>query len=77
MWVKEKIMYRDICFIDIISVLLIRQTDRSVLGSLVIANYITLTIDSETSIRRGKDHNMLFVKLSQEVCNKMPMFTDC
>ena len=40
---------------------------RSVLGSIVIANYITVTTDSKTSIHKDKDHNMLFVKLSQEV----------
>ena len=43
------------------------------LGSIVIANYITVTTDSETSIHRGKGQNMLFVMLSQEVHNKMPM----
>ena len=45
------------------------------LEGLVIANYITVTTNSETSIHRGKDHkdNMLFVKLGQEVYNKMPM----
>ena len=43
------------------------------LGSLVIANYITVTSYLEISIHRGKDHHMLFVKLSQEVYNKMPM----
>ena len=41
------------------------------LGSLVIANYITVTTESETSIHRGKSHN-LFVKLGQEIHNKMP-----
>ena len=34
------------------------------LGGIVIANYITVTTDSETSIHRGKGH--LFVKISQE-----------
>ena len=43
------------------------------LGSIVIANYITVTTDSKTSIHRGKDQNILFVMLSQEVHNKMPM----
>ena len=43
------------------------------LGSFVIANYITVTTDSKTSIRRGKGQNMLFVMLSQDVHNKMPM----
>ena len=43
------------------------------LGSIVIANYITVTTDSKTSMRRGKGLNMLFVMLSQEVHNKMPM----
>ena len=38
------------------------------LGSIAIANYITVTTDSITSIHRGKDHNMLFV-----MHNKMPM----
>ena len=45
---------------------------RSVLGSIVIANYITMTTDSKTSIHRGKGKNMLFVMLSQ-VHNKMPV----
>ena len=49
------------------------MTDRPVLWSLVIANYITMTTDSETSIHRGKGQNMLFVKLNQDVYNKMPM----
>ena len=43
------------------------------LGGLVIANYITVTTDSETSVHTGKGHNLLFVKLSQEVHNEMPM----
>ena len=43
------------------------------LGSFVIANYITVTTDSKTSIHRGEGQNMLFVMLSQEVHNKMPM----
>ena len=47
------------------------------LGSIVIANYITVTTDSKTSIHRGKGQHMLFVMLSQdsaqEVRNKMPM----
>ena len=47
--------------------------DRPVLGRLVIANYITATTDLEISFHRGKGHNRLFVKLSQEVHNKMPM----
>ena len=46
------------------------------LGSIVIANYIILTIESKT-IHRSKGQNMLFVMLSQdsaqEVHNKMPM----
>ena len=45
------------------------------LGSLVITSYITVTTDSEASTHRDKDHNMLFVKLSQEVCDKMPMLS--
>ena len=53
------------------------MTGRPVLGSIVIANYITVTTDSKTSIHRGKGQNMLFVMLSQdsaqEVHNKMPM----
>ena len=48
-------------------------TGRPVRESLVIANYITMTTDSKTSTHRGKSQNMLFVKLSQEVHNKMPM----
>ena len=43
------------------------------LGSIVIANYITVTTDSKTSIHRGKGQNMFFVMLSQDVRNKMPM----
>ena len=39
---------------------------RPLLESLVIANYITLTTDSETSIHRVKCNDLLFVKLSQE-----------
>jgi len=46
---------------------------RPVLGSIVIANYITMTTDSKTSIHRDKGKTMLFVMLSQEVHNKMPM----
>ena len=42
------------------------------LGSIVIAKYMTVTTDSKTSIHRGKGQNMLFVMLSQEVHNKMP-----
>ena len=38
------------------------------LGGIVIANYITVTTGSKTSIQ-----HMLFVMLSQEVQNKMPM----
>ena len=49
------------------------MTDRPMLGSIVIANYITVTTDSKTSIHRGKGQYMLFVMLSQEVHNKMPM----
>ena len=45
------------------------------LGSTVIANYITVTTDSKTSIHRGKGQHMLFVMLSQEAHNKMPMLT--
>ena len=40
--------------------------------SIVIANYVTVTTDSETFIYKGKGHKLLFVKLSQEVHNKMP-----
>ena len=46
-------------------------TGRPVLGSTVIANYITVTTDSKTSIHRGKGQNMLFVMLNQAVHNKM------
>ena len=49
------------------------MTARLVQGSLVIANYIKVTTDSETSIHRGKDHKQLFVTFSQEVHDKMPM----
>ena len=52
------------------------MTARPVLGGLIIANYITVTIGLETSIHRGKGHtgcNMFFVKLSQEVHNKIAM----
>ena len=45
------------------------------LGSLVIANFITVTTESETSIHTGKGHHMLFVKLSQEDHNKMSMLS--
>ena len=43
------------------------------LGSIVIANYITVTTDSKSSIHRGKGQNMLFIILSQEVHNKKPV----
>ena len=43
------------------------------LGSIVTANYITVTTDSKTSIHKDKSQNMLFVMLSQDVHNKMPM----
>ena len=49
------------------------MTGRPVLGSIVIANYITVTTDSKTSIHRDKGQNMLFVMLSQEVHNSIPM----
>ena len=39
------------------------------LGSIVIANYITVTTDSKTSIHRSKGQNMLLVMLSQKVLN--------
>ena len=42
------------------------------LGSIVIANYITVITDSKTSTG-GKGQNTLFVMLSQEDHNKMPM----
>ena len=42
-------------------------TDRPVLGSLVIANYITATTDLEISTHRDKGHSLLFAN------NKMPM----
>ena len=44
------------------------------LGSIIIANYIPVTNDSESSIHRGKEVNLLslFVKLHQKVQNKMP-----
>ena len=44
------------------------------LGSFVIANYITVTTDLEISIHIGNGHN-LFVKLSQEIHNTMPKFS--
>ena len=44
-----------------------------VLGSFVIANYITMKTDSKTSIHRGKAQTMLFVMLRQEVRHKMPV----
>ena len=50
------------------------MTNRPMLGSLV--NYITLitvTTDSETSVHRGKDRNLLFVKVSPEVHIIIPM----
>ena len=43
------------------------------LRSIVIGNYIAVTTDRNTSIHRGKGRNMLFVILSQQVHNKMPM----
>ena len=43
-------------------------------GNLVIANHIALTTNSETSIHNSKGCNLFFVKLSQEVHNKTPMF---
>ena len=49
------------------------MTGRPVLGSIAIANYTTVTTGSKTSIHRGKGQPMLFVMLSQEVHNKMPM----
>ena len=45
-----------------------RQTSARGYSCIVIANYITVTTGSETSIHKG--HN-LFVKLSQEIHNKM------
>ena len=47
---------------DILAILAFTSVDRglSVLGSTVIANYITMTTDSKTSIHRGKGQNMLF-----------------
>ena len=46
------------------------MTVRPVLGSIVIANYITVTTNSKTSIQvKAK----IFFMLSQEVHNKMPM----
>ena len=45
----------------------------TVLWSIVISNYITVTTDSKTSIHRGKGQNKLFVMLNYEVHNKMPM----
>ena len=45
------------------------MTDRPVLGGIVIANYITVTTDSETSIHRSKGHKLF--KLSQEIHNKV------
>ena len=42
-------------------------------GSFVIANYITVATDSATSIHIGKGHKLLFVKIRQEIHNKMPM----
>ena len=49
------------------------MTGRPVLGSIVIANYITVTTGLEISIHRSKGQNILFVMLSQEVHIKMPM----
>ena len=49
------------------------MTGRPVLGSIVIANYNTVITYSKTSIHRSKGQNVLFVMLSQEVHNKMPM----
>ena len=49
------------------------MTGRPVLANIVIANYTTVTIDSITSIHRGRGKTVLFVMLSQEVHNKMPM----
>ena len=48
---------------------------RPVLGRLVIANFITVTTDSEISIHKakGKGHKSLFVKSGHEVHNEMPM----
>ena len=51
------------------------MTDRPVLGTIVIANFITVTTYSKTSIHTGKGQNMLFVMLGQEVHNKMPMLS--
>ena len=42
------------------------------LGSIVIVNYITVKTDSKTSIN---SQNMLFVMLSQDVHNKMPVLS--
>ena len=47
-------------------------TGISVLGSIVIANYITVTTDSSISIHIDKGQTILFVMLNQEVHNKMP-----
>ena len=49
------------------------MTGRPVLGSIVIANYISVTTDSKNLYPQGKGHNILFVMLNQEVDNKMPM----
>ena len=38
------------------------MTGRPVLGSIVIANYITVRTDTKTSIHRGKGQTRLFVK---------------
>ena len=46
------------------------MTGRPVLGSIIV---ITGKLTLKTSIHRGKGQNMLFVMLSQEVHNKMPM----
>ena len=45
------------------------------LGGIVIANYITVTTDSETPIHRGKCHNLFVceVKPIDQIHYKMPM----
>ena len=65
MQVKEK--ENHIQFIGIICVLLVYDDRRPVRGSIVTANYITVTTDSKTSINRGKGQNMLFVEVHNKI----------
>ena len=49
------------------------MTGRQVVGSIIIAITTSQTSDSKISIHRGKGQNMLFVMLSLNGHNKMPM----